>query len=1832
MARIELNIVALGDFTSVNAQIKALQTQIATLNKGVAGVGIGSQLTKDLNAAQAAFKSTMLSTGQFTAQTVKMASETEKFGQALVSGKLKLSDYFNIITRKSGQASAALAALTAEQVKLQNSVIMADPTKKGLFTVYTPTKINAVTDATRLATMQQNLYNLSLEASSKALINWGKNTQWAGRQLTVGLTMPMVMFGAVAVKSFKDTNTELTRLQRLYGVGLTAPTDTQIAEISTKVIDLGKKLASTMGTAQKDTAATAADFAAIGRTGDDLIGSTEQAMRLAKLGSIDAHTAFTGIMSLQNTFKVGSKDLAESVNFLTAIQKQTALNLTDITDALPRIGPIVKQLGGTYKDTAVMMLSMKEAGVPAAQAANAIKSAMASLISPTSAAKDMFAKFNINLDSISSSSGGNPVKMIQALQKSLEGIEPLARAQLIEKLFGKFQFARVTAMLDNLGKAGSQTQLGFKIAGASATQLSKLIDQEMRIATESTTAKWSRAIESFKATIYPVGQKFMEVGTLILKVVNKIGHAFSSLPGPVKTVLGVFAGLGAFAGPVIMLTGLLANFAGYLLKGFVNIRRLAMGGKGFKELLTPELIASQNAAQLFGTAIDGDVEAVNLLDEALKKLVVTLEGVSAAMTVGTGTAALSNAAAMATMGMGGAGKTSGLSRVHMTGPIQTLNYKEAIAAAEAGQITVNGQVVKLNETLVADINKLKIALEKGLISAEQAALMSFKVLSNDVMLGPQKANALLSRGGSMATQAYLNQHMIPGMLSPSAMIASQSGSAISGKGQMQLEQAYEKLTRQVMIHEKQYTEINAENIELTHKEVLDRLNVSLTKEAETGDLLAKEQLAVVQSMIASRDAATKMTINAGNAANARLLAANAGLTSFSTQRGGSDYRRNLNAQSGGSYTSLTETKKLLAWNQRIAREAGLADGVLYTKSFSQGVEKGAAELAAAEEKVLEQPAAVEAASANGITVAQAYTAGLERGLLKSGVKSSRIVKLNLEKMSQENIAIAEAEGLTLGEAFAKGEQIGMQGLKRSKGGTGAAMGISMAAMMGGSAIGSIGGGNNQAANVAGSVVSNVGMGAMMAMFMPTLTAALGGLAPVLAGIAALTLAFKGLSIWMEEIKRHNAEVAASFKASSDAITEFGGKMIDVKQAAYNFATGFNNTETMLSKIAQYVKDIQDMKPENPLKMTGELLKGANSQSEINSIIKDFSTAQVAAGMDPKLVKDMVTSLLQYADKTKYLSDAQRVAASSTKDMATATKDWLNQLLLADGVAGGSWSYSYKAFTGAQKNYADALLQTTNIMSDATTPAEVLRAKFAALETGSSNTALAVHALAAALTEVGQSQAADAVRQMGAALSNNMALIQEVLRLNANGIKTDVNPNQDVSAQASDYAEIIAKGEKAMQEKAGAARVKAASDAAAAAKKAYQSQVNAIKLQTDKTTGLTSVQKNALIQDKARVKELELQLNTMQQQTSELEKQRSFNLSQADLDNQIRMKTASGDFLGASLLRQQKVSNVQQYSGQQAQDEVQKQLTAAKESVAALEQIVADNKTKKTNDAAIASALSDYKGALKTLSAAQAANTPAAIGKSVADRLKELGITDTGVQRGDKPGHELYVIDMSKGGPAGSKDNPINAANIDYQTLAKASGNKVYDDKTGVLYKGFADSRKKLSELAGVGGGQYFKYPLSGASDPKSKNYGKAELYFVQPDGNVRDTGKKVPLAHGGQVRKYWQGSPGSVLGPGTSTSDSILAALSNGEYVTKAAAVSKYGTSFMDSVNSMTYNPNVANSQAIAAAATSGASNSSTYNINVTVNNEDANGIADTIMDRINRKEATVTTMRRLQV
>lgn len=79
---------------------------------------------------------------------------------------------------------------------------------------------------------------------------------------------------------------------------------------------------------------------------------------------------------------------------------------------------------------------------------------------------------------------------------------------------------------------------------------------------------------------------------------------------------------------------------------------------------------------------------------------------------------------------------------------------------------------------------------------------------------------------------------------------------------------------------------------------------------------------------------------------------------------------------------------------------------------------------------------------------------------------------------------------------------------------------------------------------------------------------------------------------------------------------------------------------------------------------------------------------------------------------------------------------------------------------------------------------------------------------------------------------------------------------------------------------------------------------------------------------------------------------------------------------------------------------------------------------------------------------------------------------------------------------------------------------------------------------------------------------------IKRDGTIQrsdDVGLGVEDLLGGAPGRRGKAAGGPIYGPGTATSDSIPAMLSNGEYVIRAAAVDRYGVGFFDQLNMMMF-------------------------------------------------------------
>ena len=621
MASINSIITYNANLSPAQAQIKALTGQVAGLT--TAFNALDKSALKAQRSVAATFAANVGQIGGFTAQTVKATGAVESFGRQLAANKLTMREYFREAITGYTNQSSLMRRLAEQQVRYQQSVAV--PVGGGQTMMLTPQSINAASSAAQLASQRFSIFNQLINGGATAMLNWGKNTQWAGRQLMVGFTLPLALFAGAMSKQFRELDKELTRFQKVYGSDLGNAVSESTQRMREQVQQLAYDISSAYGIAAKETASLAADIAATGAEGEQLMASIQQTTRLAVLGEVDRQEAMKATLSLQSAFRMNTNELAESINFLNAVENQTSATLEDLSTAIPKVGPVVRSLGGDIKDLATLLVAMREGGIPAAEAANALKSGLASLINPTKQASAVAKSFGVDLVGIVEANRGQLMPTIYAMQDALNGLDTFSRSRIIEQIFGKYQFARITALFDNIGRTGSQTQQVVELATKSSAELAAVANGEIRTLTESTAVKFQRTLENLKNALMPIGQTLTETLIPVLETVGKgikmFSDFFSSLPDSVKGLAKWGVALTALAGPVIMLVGLFGNLVANGLKFGMMLVRIGAKISGIKtekfQLLDENLMAAR-------LGVDNLTSAFTTQEVAMRRLVGAL--------------------------------------------------------------------------------------------------------------------------------------------------------------------------------------------------------------------------------------------------------------------------------------------------------------------------------------------------------------------------------------------------------------------------------------------------------------------------------------------------------------------------------------------------------------------------------------------------------------------------------------------------------------------------------------------------------------------------------------------------------------------------------------------------------------------------------------------------------------------------------------------------------------------------------------------------------------------------------------------------------------------------------------------------------------------------------------------------------------------------------------------------------------------------------------------------------------------------------------------------------
>ena len=621
MADVNANIGVNIDTSAALAQLKALQRQISQFHSSIARSSESAALAQ--KSLQKNLIGSINSIGAFSAELRTVRTSAESFTNSLEKNKFGMREYFRYAgasTKTFGRLFKSefdtIGRVAEERVKtLQTQYIKMGRNASGAMEAIAvrPTSLNMQDYGTRtaIAAQKQALFNQLMKQGTTNLLNFGKNTQWAGRQLMVGFTIPLSIVGSTATKTFMEMETQALKFKKVYGDLFTPRSETQAA--LDNITELGKQFTK-YGISVSQTVGLAAEAAAAGFQGLDLQRQTTEATRLSVLGQVDSQKALETTISLQNAFGMSSEKLADSINFLNAVENQTVVSLDDITTAIPKVAPVIQQLGGDVKDLTFFIAAMKEGGINASEGANALKSGLAALINPTKKASDMLAGFGINATTIVEKNKGNLKATVVEFASALNSLDPLARARAIEQMFGKFQFARLSTLFANVAKDGNQAARVLDLANSSVEELSALSEQELGMTADSAMNKFKKSVEDLKVALIPVGKAFLEAATPIIEFVGGVLEKFGNLSdGTKKLITFLTVGIGAI-GPIFLMTfGLIANALANGLKGVMILRQGYLRLTGQSQILG-EQTQYLNTEQLEAAA------AAHSLDQSHAKL------------------------------------------------------------------------------------------------------------------------------------------------------------------------------------------------------------------------------------------------------------------------------------------------------------------------------------------------------------------------------------------------------------------------------------------------------------------------------------------------------------------------------------------------------------------------------------------------------------------------------------------------------------------------------------------------------------------------------------------------------------------------------------------------------------------------------------------------------------------------------------------------------------------------------------------------------------------------------------------------------------------------------------------------------------------------------------------------------------------------------------------------------------------------------------------------------------------------------------------------------------
>lgn len=420
---------------------------------------------------------------------------------------------------------------------------------------------------TQQATTQVKSSGQLLTDSGDAMISWGKNTQWLGRQLLYNVSLPIAGVAAGAVKLALDFDESMSRVRAAASEAGNIVSMQVYEQMKKSVVDLSK---TTIKSAQEISDGFY-ELVSAGYSVEESMKMLSQVTEFAVAGTMGVGEAASFATRMLHAWGDTGISLQEIMDVTSVAVQKSQAHFSDFTHNIEMSSQFAKQANLSYQDLAVAMMILSDRGAPLARIGFNISQMFTQMIKPSDAAKDVMDELHLSYYDLSGTM--KPMgQILDEIRDKTAGLNDERKAEYLNILFN----IRAGRAVLSLIQGTTEQYVEYEKKIRSATGATKTMAQAQ---IETYSGSFKIAINQIKAAGIELGNKLLPILTkFINEALIPLINWLMKLNPETQKWIGIIAGVVAAMGPALIVLasfaqviGLIEKVTGKTITGVLNL-------------------------------------------------------------------------------------------------------------------------------------------------------------------------------------------------------------------------------------------------------------------------------------------------------------------------------------------------------------------------------------------------------------------------------------------------------------------------------------------------------------------------------------------------------------------------------------------------------------------------------------------------------------------------------------------------------------------------------------------------------------------------------------------------------------------------------------------------------------------------------------------------------------------------------------------------------------------------------------------------------------------------------------------------------------------------------------------------------------------------------------------------------------------------------------------------------------------------------------------------------------------------------------------------------------